>query len=229
MTDGVASAIGQSAAAAATQAGTSPRPETINQAQFLQLFVAQLQHQDPLSPLEPDQLTAQLAQFASLEQLTGINTRLDKLGTTSGQSTGSGLLPLLGRQVTFDGSRLALKDGKAAPVSFTLDGPADKVTASVRTAGGTAVRTVELGAQGAGPHTFQFDGKDAAGTSLPDGSYQIEIAATAPGAKAPTTLDLLTTGTVDGIDLTADPPVLMVGSLRLSLDQVREVRPASGS
>ena len=40
---------------------------------FLQLLVAQLKNQDPLSPLQPHEFAAQLAQFTSVEQLKTLN------------------------------------------------------------------------------------------------------------------------------------------------------------
>ena len=46
-----------SSAAQAVAGSTGPAP-AVSQTEFLQLFVAQLQHQDPLSPLEPNELTA---------------------------------------------------------------------------------------------------------------------------------------------------------------------------
>lgn len=60
---------------------------------FLTLLVKQLQNQDPLSPQDGSQFAAQLAQFSSLDQLVGINSRLTQLidsasapATTSGAS-----------------------------------------------------------------------------------------------------------------------------------------------
>ncbi len=47
---------------------------------FLKLLVAQMKNQDPTNPASPDQLAAQLAQFSSLEQLVGINEKLDNMG-----------------------------------------------------------------------------------------------------------------------------------------------------
>src|SRR5690606_23874158 len=44
--------------------------------EFLQLLVAQLRHQDPLSPMEGAEFAAQLAQFSSVEQLVNLNDRL---------------------------------------------------------------------------------------------------------------------------------------------------------
>lgn len=39
---------------------------------FLKLFMTQLQHQDPLSPMDNKDFIAQMAQFSSVEQLTNI-------------------------------------------------------------------------------------------------------------------------------------------------------------
>ena len=54
--------------------------------QFLKLLVVQLQNQDPLNPMQGDQMASELAQFSSLEQLQQINT------TLTGQQTSSGAL-----------------------------------------------------------------------------------------------------------------------------------------
>ena len=221
--------VGAGAAAALAGGATStPKTDasrqTVNQADFLKLFIAQLQHQDPLSPLEPNELTAQLAQFSSLEQLTAINTRLDTLAGVSKQANGASLLALLNREVSFDGSHIPLAKGQAAPVDFTLDQAQEKVDATVRASDGSVVRVVQLGALAAGPHTFQFDGRTTAGPTVPDGAYRIEVTALAPGAKVPTPVSLVGRATVDGVDMSTDPPTVLVGSLRIPLDQVKEVR-----
>ena len=226
---GVSNTLLQNVTATATPGGL-PKNQTVDQKQFLQLFIAQLQHQDPLSPLEPDQLTAQLAQFSQLEQLTGVNDRLDKLAGQSKDTGGAALLNLLGKRVSFDGSTLVVQGGKTPAVRYTVPEAADKVTATIRSADGSVVRVVELGAQGAGQHTFTFDGKGALGTVLPDGSYRLEIAASKSGATTPTSLSLLTEATVDGVDLASDPPALLVGGNTISFDQVRQVHePGNGS
>jgi flagellar basal-body rod modification protein FlgD len=225
MIDAVSSTSGQHAAAGALASGAQ-----VSQQQFLTLFIEQLKNQDPLSPLQPDQLTAQLAQFSSLEQLTGINTRLDALAGTAKQTTGSAMLGLLGKQVSIDGGRLPISGAKAPRVDYRLTEAAERVTATVRDADGRPVRVVDLGAQEAGAHAFAFDGRDGTGALLADGSYGVEIVATARGAKVPTPVSLTTLATVDGVDLGSDPPVLLVGGERIPLDQVHEVHePVSGT
>lgn len=53
----------------------------IGKTEFLRLLVAQLQHQDPLSPLKNEEFIAQLATFSSLEQLISINDGVSRLAS----------------------------------------------------------------------------------------------------------------------------------------------------
>jgi flagellar basal-body rod modification protein FlgD len=200
------------------------KPTSVNQQEFLTLFVAQLQNQDPLSPLQPDQLTAQLAQFSSLEQLTGINSRLDTLTGATTQATTASLLGLIGKEIRHDSSDVAVKEGQAPAATYTLTDAADQVTATISNADGTVVRTIELGPAAAGEQTFQFDGRDAAGGVVPDGTYHIEISARPKGASEATPVSLVTWGLVDGVDLAGDPPALLVGGERVTLDRIQQVR-----
>jgi flagellar basal-body rod modification protein FlgD len=67
--------------------------KTVDKNMFLQLLVAQLQHQDPMSPSDGTQFIGQLAQFQQLEQsvntgsdITAIRQDLDQLVRTGSQS-----------------------------------------------------------------------------------------------------------------------------------------------
>lgn len=50
---------------------------TVNQDEFLRLFLTQLSFQDPLEPVDNREFLAQLAQFASVEQLNALNENVD--------------------------------------------------------------------------------------------------------------------------------------------------------
>ena len=212
------------AAAAATTAAGLPANQTIDKQQFLTLFLAQLKNQDPLSPLQPDQLTAQLAQFSSLEQLTGINSRLDTLAGNFKQDSTGALIALMGKQVSFDGSQIGLKAGKASEIKYTLTSSAEKVTATIHNSSGQLVRTLDLGGNPAGEHSFKWDGLGGNGATLPDGTYKVEISVPGKGNEPATPLSLTATDTVDGVDMSGDTPMLLVGGRQIALNQVKQVR-----
>lgn len=53
----------------------------VGQNQYLQLFSAQLQHQDPLEPTKQEDFLAQLAQFSSVESLQNMNAQFSGLSS----------------------------------------------------------------------------------------------------------------------------------------------------
>ncbi len=63
-------------------------PDNVDENQFLQLLVAQIQYQDPTSPTDSTAFVTQLAQFSSLEQLVAIHTDLDNQASQSTTATG---------------------------------------------------------------------------------------------------------------------------------------------
>ena len=197
---------------------------TINQSQFLTLFIAQLQNQDPLNPQDPSQMTSQLAEFSSLEQLTQVNTNLNTLNATSKESVTSTLLGLIGKTISYDGSSIDVAKGKAPAVDFSLSQHADKVTATVSDAGGNVIRTIELGSKDPGSYTFQFDGRDANGVVLPDGTYSVQITTSEPGQTTPTPLSLQATATVDGVDLTGSTPSVIAGGRSIGIDSLLQIK-----
>jgi flagellar basal-body rod modification protein FlgD len=212
-----------SALGPATATSTAATSQPVTQQEFLTLFVAQLQNQDPLSPMDPDQLTAELAQFSQLEQLTNINQAMGGLTKAAQQSVDVGMLSLVGKQIHYDGSTITLSGGKAPAVSYTLAQAATDVQATITDSSGTVVRTIDLGGQAAGTHTFQFDGTDGKGVTLADGTYTVALTASGPLGGTPAPVSLVNSGTVDGVDLTSTPPVLLVGGQRITLDQVHGV------
>ena len=50
---------------------------------FLKLFTTQLKNQNPLDPMENEAFVAQLAQFSSLEAMTGVRSSIDSMSSDS--------------------------------------------------------------------------------------------------------------------------------------------------
>ena len=82
--------------------------------EFLEMFVAQIQHQDPLSPMDQSQILGQLAQFSQVESLETLNANFDTLLQAELQNQGGQLAStgaaLVGRAVEFGDERSGVVD-----------------------------------------------------------------------------------------------------------------------
>ena len=101
------------------QDATATTQNTINQNDFIKLFLTQLQSQDPLQPVDNREFLAQLAQFSNLEQTrqTSSNTEGLLVMDSSAQALG-----LLNKTVEIQGQGAATT-GSVIAVSFTSSGP----------------------------------------------------------------------------------------------------------
>jgi len=108
-------AIGTSFGAQDTAATTN---NSINQEDFIKLFLAQLQFQDPLEPVDNREFLAQLAQFSSLEQSRQISENTENLLASNSTQQALGLL---NRKVDVQGVAAPFS-GTVVAVEFTTGG-----------------------------------------------------------------------------------------------------------
>lgn len=195
------------------------------QSQFLNLLVAQLQNQDPTNPMDNSQLTTQLAQISTLNGIENLNTTL---GSISGQLNTTQSLQastLVGHGVMVDGTSILVgSDSSTTPFGLELDAAAANTTVTIKDASGTAVRTVQLGDESAGVHSFTWDGKDDAGTAVPAGTYSFSVASTDSGG-ASVVATPLQYAAVYGVNTNADgTSELNLGLAgNITLDKVRQI------
>lgn len=194
---------------------------------FIKMFLAQMQNQDPLNPMDGSEFAAQLAQFSSLEQLYNVNESLEALSTAQDTQARYEALSLIGKDVLAEGSRLALTSEGNAQGAFDLDQPAE-CTVTITDGRGIPVRSLSLGTLEAGSHTFTWDGETTSGTAMPEGGYRFEVTAlNSIGERAEVTPQIL--GTVDRVRFDGDTSVLYLGDLAVDLDSVLDVRLAEAS
>jgi flagellar basal-body rod modification protein FlgD len=219
----------QQANAAAAAKSNDPSAN-LNSSQFLKLLVTQMQYQDPLSPMDSAQFTAQLAQFSSLEQLVQVNSNLTGLTQSQTPSGMASVAGFIGRDVLATGDTTAVASGTATPLQFYLDGPAEVVNVLVQGSNGSTVRNLSLGRLPGGDQQIAWDGMDANGAPLPDGTYSFsvtaqDVAGSSVGARTQVQ------GTVTGAVFQGGQAQLVVGTRRIPLADVLAVKdpaPAGG-
>jgi flagellar basal-body rod modification protein FlgD len=126
---------------------------------FLQLLTTQLQNQNPLDPLDTNQFTQQLVEFASVEQQINTNTNLQSLISLQQTSEATSALQLVGSTVTVGGSSAALSNATSTPAQWTLTS-STPATANV-TVTSSAGTTVYSGTTSlnAGTQNFTWSGQ----------------------------------------------------------------------
>lgn len=183
---------------------------------FLKLLMTQLQNQDPTQPLDTNQFTTQLVQFASVEQQINANTNLTSLIqlTQGGQMLQAN--SLIGKTVTAQSDTLALQNGAAQlKLSPLASGP---VTVSIFSTQGVQLSSAVVQASPGGT-AWRWNGTTSSGQSLPDGAYKA-TATDASGGAVP--FDVI--GTVTGVQQNGTGVVANLGgALQVSLSSIQSM------
>ena len=69
------------------------------QMDYMNLLITQLRNQNPLEPLNNNEMASQLAQFSQLQQLESMNTRFADVLTTAERTYANSLI---GKEVSFE-------------------------------------------------------------------------------------------------------------------------------
>ena len=192
--------------------------------QFMKLLIAQMQNQDPMNPMQGDQMAAQLAQFSSLEQLQQMNTTLASQSSASASLLGAiqtnAAMGTIGHNVLAIGDGVQV-GGKTPTQSVTVDVGANAKTAKLNIidANGKVVGTRDLGAISGGRQTFDLG--DAA-NGLTAGNYTYAIDAQDVDGNA-ITVNTYMNGRVDGISSGTNGLVLNLGNLQIPYSNVVSV------
>ncbi len=196
------SGISSSTASKSSNGGVTSAADM--QDQFLTLLVAQLQNQDPTSPMDNAQLTSQMAQISTVSGIEKLNSTVESV---TGQFASMQMLQgasMIGRTVLSEGNQLGLaatqnEDGStklSGTAAFDLDATASNVTITVTTPSGQLVDTIEMGSAAAGRNYFTWDGSNYTGSDMDlrfkvnatNGSANVNSTALSPNAVVATSI-----------------------------------------
>jgi flagellar basal-body rod modification protein FlgD len=194
-----------------SSSSTTAQPQTLGENAFLQLLMAQLKNQDPLNPTDDTEFVTQLSQFSLVEQSTQQTSQLTSISTALQSLNNQNSLALVGQTVTMSGSNLAFGGSLAVTGQATLASPAASVTAVVQDSNGNTVRTMNLGAQGAGPLAVSWDGRGDDGQTEPAGTYTLTVSATDTNGQA-VSVSQNVSGVVEGASLGGTTPTFTLSN-----------------
>lgn len=188
---------------------------------FLTLLTTQLKNQDPTNPVDSNQFTQQLVEFAGVQQQVETNTLLQQLVSSSQAGQVSNAASFVGTTIKATGNQGALVNS-AARFGYTLPSAASVVNVTIKDSSGNIVFQ-GTGSTTAGDNVVVWDGKNSAtGAQEPDGVYTINVTAKDSGGNAITATPFIT-GTVTSASISNGSVVLDIGSLEVPEANVTKV------
>lgn len=194
--------------------------------EFLKLLTFQLQHQDPMNPMDQGKMTGELAQFSQLEQLSNLNKKFDDQNKTKSIEDKFYAASFVGKKVVTAGSTINLKEsGDPGDVLFKLDGDASKVMVRILDEKNNIAGEIWKEGMSEGSHQVTWDGVALDGSPAVKGNYRAQVKAWDPmGNEVGTRTEA--TGVVQSVTFDEGEPVLTVGGQKVYLRDVKSFHTA---
>jgi flagellar basal-body rod modification protein FlgD len=187
---------------------------------FLTLLTTQLQNQNPLDPLDTNQFTQQLVQFASVEQQLKTNDELSSLVSLQQTTQATQALGFVGHTAVVNGTTASLSNSQA---TWDFNIPSNgNLTVNIANANGQNVFTQTYPVNAGNNQPFTWNGKGADGTQWQDGQYTLTATATDSSGNS----QAITTsiqGVVSSVDLTQTPPLLTINGQSFTVNQIQRI------
>jgi flagellar basal-body rod modification protein FlgD len=193
---------------------------------FLTLLTTQLQNQDPLDPLDTNQFTQQLVEFASVEQQVNMNSNLQTLITMQQTSQSLQALQLVGANVTINSNTAALSNATGSPATWGFSSPSPATGAVTITSSTGQVAYTGTVSLTSGNQSFTWSGKGNNGVTWPDGNYTLSIAATGANGQA-VTVSTQVQGSVTAVNVNQNPPQVTVGGQSYPISSIQSINSSS--
>lgn len=190
--------------------------------EFLKLLTVQLQNQNPLSPMDGKDFSAQLAQFSQVEQLENINSGISSSNELDLQLTrsitNSLSTTMVGKEAKVAGNDVIIDQNDQGTVSFELDNYAKEVKIKINDSNGDTVKTINKQALKSGEHTLNFD---EAGLDFSNKEYTFEVQATDGANQVGTTPMMI--GTVSSVRFNEKGSYIVMDGAEASFSSVLEI------
>jgi len=187
---------------------------------FLTLLTTQLQNQNPLDPLDTNQFTQQLVEFAGVQQQLNTNDSLSTLVSLQQTAQSTQALGFVGKTAVVNGNTAGLTNSSA---TWELSVPTNSnLNITITNSTGQTVFSGTYAANAGGNQPFTWNGLGNDGTQNPDGQYKlIATAADSSGNNVAITTQIQ--GVVSSVDLTQSPPLLSINGQTYTVSQIQSI------
>jgi flagellar basal-body rod modification protein FlgD len=192
---------------------------------FLQLLTTQLQNQNPLDPLDTNQFTQQLVEFAGVQEQLNTNDSLSTLVTLQQTTEATQALGFVGKTAIVNGSTAQVTNSSG---TWELNVPANaNVNITITNSTGQTVYSGVV-PMNSGVQPFTWNGMGTDGTQMPDGQYSL-TASYSNGSGSTVGIPTQIAGVISGVNLSQSPPLLIINGQSYTVSQVQTISNPSSS
>jgi len=187
---------------------------------FLTLLTTQLQNQNPLDPLDTNQFTQQLVEFAGVQQQLNTNDSLQTLVSLQQTAQSTQALTFVGKTAVVNGNTAAMTNSLA---TWQLSVPTNSnVNITIANSTGQTVFSGTYAVNAGNNQPFAWNGQGNDGVQWPDGKYTLTAsAADSSGTSVGITTQIQ--GVVSSVDLTQSPPLLSIAGQTYTVNQIQSI------
>jgi flagellar basal-body rod modification protein FlgD len=157
-------------------ATATTKKKSLGQAEFLKLMTTQMTHQDPTKPMQNGEFLSQMAQFGTVNGIQDLQNSFKDFATSISSNQALQAASLVGRYVSAPSEKGLLAAGGA--ITGTIDLPDSSPNVKVKIIDpvtGSAIKTIDLGANSAGTVPFAWDGINESGNPTSPGVYKVQV------------------------------------------------------
>ena len=175
--------------------------QKLGQEDFIKLMTTQMNHQDPMKPMENGDFLSDMAQFSTVSGLKEIKDSFNSLANSLKSSQALQASSMVGRKVLIPGSMSTFSEGTPMKAAIELETNAADVKVSILNDRGALVKEINLGSKAAGVTHFSWDGMLEGNKKAPSGNYSISAVGNIDGKSE--SLNTLISDTVQSVSLSS--------------------------
>lgn len=187
---------------------------------FLQLMLTQMKYQDPTAPMDSKEMIQQVSQLSQTEQIMNMSKSFQNMVSSQltlyrMQATG-----LVGKNAVVEDNKMALKDGVTQNVIFDVD-KSSNIKIEIYNANEKLIYSDDLGVLPKGINTFSWNGRNANGVAMPDGTYEYKLYRMENGQKVEITG--LDGGKVEAVQFEGEKFYVIVNGRKFPISAIKEI------
>jgi len=194
---------------------------SLNNDDFMQLLLVELQNQDPTEPTDTEKILTQTSQLASLESTDKTNQALEDLATSLSSSNDFSTISAIGKVADLGSNAIVLEKGSDSTFEMYFPDDVQQGSIEITDVEGSVLKTIDVGTNPSGVYQFTWDGTDQNEDLVDGGIYY--ASATYTNSAEDTKTTRVGAYPIESVKFDKGSTLVKVGSNYVPLENIVEI------